>query len=837
MSDEAVGTSHHPDSPPAGGAELLVLDGELARFERLLAPGVPKESAAERAGRHARDAEVVEILRAQGFAGPLFERFTGQLMEYAWPVLLDWTGTGEIFRQARSAGCPVPARLIIPQWSQDDRYEVVTDSVLDGLQTFRDNALAGGRWNPAKGAALTTYYVGACVFAFRKVYEAWSKQYTAARRSQPCTGLDGDPVVALPDQRAADPCHTAVVHGMIDRVLPLLTTPELRAAVAWHGAGWTQEEAAEFAGLSVKAFQGRLARVRTKAREQHSRRGSAMTSQTGGAMDVNPVAIGHDAFDALLDASSLGAPRVQAVRRLTPTAVRDLLAFRRGLPAADAPARPAPLREQVAEAAQPLLSRAGEEQGPRQAPGRSGSHHNLQIKSNESTKRVNVSATLQLDLYQRFLNRLKFSTQFFTGSAEIILEDAFLEILSSCWKEAIGVAEASMKTRLFRQLLSSEQGRARIGLYGVGVKSAPAYPFNCEETWRSGTPAAGLPGSGRPGYMDGNWRVHTGWPHGFGRNLTGEGSEVARHRCGTTCRGRRLRCGSCQAALETRWLLGRAHSRPSTRDVGRQTGQRRTWGNESSAPARPLHSGPQRRDARWWEETDADARARDWLAAVWISGPSGQGRGRGSGRQRPNSGDERRTWLDFFFTLDGPGVPVRSHAVPPTAWAFGTGSIGWPVDRTAFCQGMAMGLACVLRRKSHRRREQAVQPTWATGFSEQRCPARQQRPLGTLTAITCARLDDRMPVLPPGLVRTGLSRTWGQQVPLPLALAAELLLWTDGGTGVTSAARRIQTAQEAVTEREAAERMLLTGYFRIAVPGAPYALSAVPEGLPGQQTV
>jgi len=94
-----------------------------------------------------------------------------------------------------------------------------------------------------------------------------------------------------------------------------------------------------------------------------------------------------------------------------------------------------------------------------------------------------------------------------------------------------------------------------------------------------------------------------------------------------------------------------------------------------------------------------------------------------------------------------------------------------------------------------------------------------------------------MPVLPPGLVRTGLSRTWGRQVPLPLALAAEILLWVDGGTGVTSAARRIQTAQEAVTEREAAERMLLTGYFRIAVPGDPYALSAVPEGLPGQQTV
>ncbi|MFD9193607.1 hypothetical protein ACFWCA_36065 [Streptomyces phaeochromogenes] len=274
MSDEAAGTPRHPGSLLDGGAELFLLENELARFEQLMAPGAPGESEGDRAARRARDAEVVEILRGQGFAGPLFGKFVGQLMEYAWPVLLDWTYTGEIFRQARQAGCPVPARLIIPNWSQDDRYEVVADSVLDGLDAFRTNALSGGRWSPAKGAALTTYYVRACVFAFRKVYEAWSRQYTAARATQTCTGLDDDPVLAVPDQRAADPCHTAVVNDTIDRVLPLLTTPELRVAVAWRGAGCTQEDAAELAGLSVKQLEGRLARVRTKVRGQYSEGGA-----------------------------------------------------------------------------------------------------------------------------------------------------------------------------------------------------------------------------------------------------------------------------------------------------------------------------------------------------------------------------------------------------------------------------------------------------------------------------------------------------------------------------------------------------------------------------------
>ncbi|MET9221724.1 hypothetical protein EES43_29800 [Streptomyces sp. ADI96-02] len=274
MSDDAAGTPHHFGLSLHGGAELLTLEGDLDRLEQLMAPGAPGESGLERADRRARDAELVRILHGQGFEGPMFEKFAGRLMEYAWPVLLNWTQTGEIFRQARDNGCPVPAALIVPDWPWEDRYGVVTDSVLDGLETFRANALVRGRWSPVKGAALTTYYVRACIFAFRRVYVAWSKQHTRDRAAQTCTGLEDDPVLALPDQRAADPCHTAVVNDTIDRILPLLTTPELRVAVAWRGAGCTQEDAAKLADLSVKQLEGRLARVRTKIREQYSEGGT-----------------------------------------------------------------------------------------------------------------------------------------------------------------------------------------------------------------------------------------------------------------------------------------------------------------------------------------------------------------------------------------------------------------------------------------------------------------------------------------------------------------------------------------------------------------------------------
>lgn len=53
-----------------------------------------------------------------------------------------------------------------------------------------------------------------------------------------------------------------------------------------------------------------------------------MTEPTGGAVDFNRAPSVSDDFDALLAASSLGAPRVRAVRAHTPRGIRDLLGAR-----------------------------------------------------------------------------------------------------------------------------------------------------------------------------------------------------------------------------------------------------------------------------------------------------------------------------------------------------------------------------------------------------------------------------------------------------------------------------------------------------------------------------
>jgi DNA-directed RNA polymerase specialized sigma24 family protein len=252
------------------GDELLLppQGQELSRIEDLLAQGVGPEAAEARAARLAGDARVVEVLRADGFTGPRYRKFAGQLMEYGWPIMIGWNSTGEIFRQTSMIHRPVPAGAIVHDWDRDDRSEVATETVLAGLELFRTHALENGRWAPQGGATLTTYYVGACVRAFRPVYIRWSRERMTrqAMRVVPLGPDEADPLASIPDQRAADPYRAAAVHDELSRILPLLTDPKLRIGVAWRAVGCSQSEAATLAGLTEKALERRLSRVRVKLR-------------------------------------------------------------------------------------------------------------------------------------------------------------------------------------------------------------------------------------------------------------------------------------------------------------------------------------------------------------------------------------------------------------------------------------------------------------------------------------------------------------------------------------------------------------------------------------------
>ncbi|MEV7676474.1 ECF-type sigma factor [Streptomyces sp. NPDC088752] len=179
--------------------------------------------------------------------------------------MLAWTHNGEIFRQSKLAGRPIRVRHVL-DWSQDDRYVLATETVLAGLELFRTYGLVGRRWQEAGGASLTTYYMGACVRSFRPVYEQWFRDQSQSTVMGNVSLEDELTYLDLADEEAIDPHRAAAIQDQVRRALAALSDQQLRNGLVRRALGYTQREAAASVGLSEKAMERRLSRIRHKLR-------------------------------------------------------------------------------------------------------------------------------------------------------------------------------------------------------------------------------------------------------------------------------------------------------------------------------------------------------------------------------------------------------------------------------------------------------------------------------------------------------------------------------------------------------------------------------------------
>lgn len=249
--------------------------GSLLNLEAELAGGaLVRENASARAARLDADQRLVDILRGDGFEGPRYDKAASRWWSYGWRTMVKWTSTGEVFRRSRQAGRPVPADMITTAWSQDDRHQVATDSVIGGMELFREHALIQAKWNPQGGASLPTYFVGATIRAFRPAYKTWfrSQQMGQAELDTgPGHETSDEPQREIPDQRAADPYYTAATLDELRRILPHITDPQVLDGLGWRALGYTQAEAAERIGLTEKALERRVSRVRARILDTYTR--------------------------------------------------------------------------------------------------------------------------------------------------------------------------------------------------------------------------------------------------------------------------------------------------------------------------------------------------------------------------------------------------------------------------------------------------------------------------------------------------------------------------------------------------------------------------------------
>lgn len=202
------------------------------------------------------DRQRVERLAAAGFEGPEFERFAADLVSRGYRTMDRWTLTRVIFGKCAERGIHLTPR----EWTPDDRFDLVQDTVSTGYARFCDGALRRREWNPHRGATLNTYFTGNLIYVFSEKYRTWFAAGTARslqlRELTPEMGL----VLADPNQRAG---AVVVDRDTVMRALGTLN-PRLAKIIALKDEKYSHEEIAEMLGdgTTTRAVEALLRRHR-----------------------------------------------------------------------------------------------------------------------------------------------------------------------------------------------------------------------------------------------------------------------------------------------------------------------------------------------------------------------------------------------------------------------------------------------------------------------------------------------------------------------------------------------------------------------------------------------
>jgi hypothetical protein len=106
------------------------------------------------------DIELRDAVLTAGFDSILWNELVNELAAVGIGVVSAWIMSGEIYKHCSDLNRAVtpPAR----PFTADEREMLAADAVVAGLDLFREKGLVKGEWNPAAGACLSTYFIGAC---------------------------------------------------------------------------------------------------------------------------------------------------------------------------------------------------------------------------------------------------------------------------------------------------------------------------------------------------------------------------------------------------------------------------------------------------------------------------------------------------------------------------------------------------------------------------------------------------------------------------------------------------------------------------------------------------
>ena len=238
-----------------------VSDEEAAVPDELL-QGFDAKKVDEYEERIRADAELLGVLQFGGFTGPAWDELATTFAEYGYQVVRGWLISGHIYvlcSQRRIAlGVMLDERRPVPREHQI--ADLTQDTVSMAIEKFREKVLVPGRWSPAGGASLKTYFIGQALFQFGDTFRHWA---LAERRQDRVAAGVGFDLTTHNASSTVVPGERLVQRELIGHFTRSMDE-QTKAIVLLTADGYEQSAIAEMLGMSARAVEGKLYRYRKR---------------------------------------------------------------------------------------------------------------------------------------------------------------------------------------------------------------------------------------------------------------------------------------------------------------------------------------------------------------------------------------------------------------------------------------------------------------------------------------------------------------------------------------------------------------------------------------------